>query len=112
MCLLAEELLAVALLVGILPFGVLLATEEGMVLVVDGLLEKKEKTPLELETPGEEKVLLSSDAWFVLWYSWHLFSSTDWAGGHRRLCFWSLPMRWCADAIMEIHEYKCNRYKE
>jgi len=106
MCPLAEELLAGVLLVGILPFGGLLATEEEMVLVADGILERKEKTPLELETLGEEKVLLSSDALFVLWYSWHLFSSADWTGGHRHLCFWSLPMCRFAGTTIKIREYK------
>ena len=51
MCLPAEVLLAEALLV-----GVLLAAEGEMVLVAFGLLERKEKIPLGLEIPGEEKI--------------------------------------------------------
>jgi hypothetical protein len=108
---LAEVLLAGALLVGVLPLGVLLAAEGEMVLVAYGLLERKEKIPLELETLGEEKVLLSSGALLVIWSSWSLSFSLDWTGGHRHLCFWSLPMHWYADTTTEIHEYKCNRCK-
>ena len=81
MCLLAEVLLVGALLVGVLPFEVLLAAEGKMVLAVSVFLEKREMTLLELEIPGEEEVLLLSGALFVLWYSWHLFSSADWTGG-------------------------------
>jgi hypothetical protein len=77
MCLLAEVLLVGALLVGVLPFEVLLAAEGKMVLAVSVFLEKREKTLLELEIPGEEEVLLLSGALFVLWYSWHLFSLAD-----------------------------------
>jgi hypothetical protein len=66
MCLLAKELLVGVLLVGVLPLGVLLASEEEMVLVADGRLERKEKTPLGLETLGEEKVLLSFGTLLVL----------------------------------------------
>ena len=77
MCLLAEVLLVGALLVGVLPFEVLLAAKGKMVLVVSVFLEKREKTLLELEILGEEEVLLLSGALFVLWYSWHLFSSAD-----------------------------------
>jgi len=77
MCLSAEVLLAGALLVGVLPHGVLLAAEEEMVLVAFGFLEKKEKIPPRLVILGEEKVLLSSGASLVIWYSWHLFSSAD-----------------------------------
>jgi len=77
MCFLAKVLLVGALLVGVLPFEVLLAAEGKMVLVVSVFLEKREKTLLELEIPGEEEVLLLSGALFVLWYSWHLFSSAD-----------------------------------
>jgi len=111
MCLLAEVLLVGALLVGVLPFEVLLAAEGKMVLAVFVFLEKRGKTLLELEIPGEEEVLLLSGALFVLWYSWHLFSSADWTGGHRHFCFWSLPMCWCADTEREIRKYKCIRYK-
>ena len=56
MCLLAEVLLVGALLVGVLPFEVLLAAEGKMVLAVSVFLEKREKTLLELEIPGEEEV--------------------------------------------------------
>jgi len=112
MCLLAELLLVGALLVGVLPFGVLLAVEGQMVLAVSVFLEKKKKRiPPELEIPEEEGELLLSGALLVLWCSWNLFSSAGWTGGHRHLCFWSLPMRWCADTERKIHEYKCNRYK-
>jgi len=88
---------------------VFLAAENEMVLAVFVFLEKKEKILLELEIPGEEEALLLSDALFVLWYSWHLSSSVDWTGGHRHLCFWSLPMRRCADTEREICECKCSR---
>ena len=64
MCLLAEVLLVEALLVGILPLVVLLALEGEMALVASGLLEKKEKTPPELEIPEEEGELLPSGALF------------------------------------------------
>jgi len=69
MCLLAEVLLVGALLIGFLPFVVLLAVEGEMVLVVSIFLEKKERIPLELEIPEEEGELLLSGALFVLWYS-------------------------------------------
>jgi len=110
MCLLAEVLLAGALLVRVLPLEVFLAAEGEMVLAVSVFLEKMEKILPELEKM-EEEALPFSDALFVLWYSWHLFSSADWTGGHRHLCFWSLPMRRCADIEGEIYEYKCNRCK-
>ena len=97
MYLLAEALLAGVLLGGVLPLEVFLAAEREMVLVVSVFLEKKEKIPPELEIPEEEEVLLLSGALFALWYSWHLFSSADWTGGHRRLCFWFLPMHRYAD---------------
>jgi len=87
MCLLAEVLLVGALPVGVLPLGLLLVAEKEMVLAVSVFLEKRGKTLLELEIPGEEEVLLLSGALFVLWYSWHLFSSAGWTGGHRHLCF-------------------------
>jgi len=77
MCLLAEVLLVGAHLIGVLPFEVLLAAEGKMVLAVSVFLEKREKTLLELEIPGEEEVLLLFGALFVLWYSWHLSSSAD-----------------------------------
>jgi len=75
MCLLAEILLVGALLVRVLPLVVLLAVEGEMVLAMSVLLEKKERIPPELEIPEEEGELLLSGALFVLWYSWHLFSS-------------------------------------
>jgi hypothetical protein len=110
MCLLAEVLLVEALLVGILPLVVLLALEGEMALVASGLLEKKEKIPLGLEIPGEEKALLLFGALLVPWCSWHPFSSVDWTGGHRHFCFWSLPMRRSAD-VEKVYEYKCGRCK-
>jgi len=87
MCLPAGVLLAGVLLVGVLPLEVLLAAEGEMVLVASGLLERKEKIPLGLEIPGEEKALLLFGALLVLWCSWHPFSSVDWTGGHRHFCF-------------------------
>jgi len=87
MCLLAEVLLVEAPLVGVLPLVVLFALEEEMALVASGLLERKEKIPPELEIPEEEGELPLSGVLFVPWYSWHLFSSTGWTGGHRHLCF-------------------------
>jgi len=81
MCLLAEALLVEVLLVGVLPLVVLLAVEGEMVLAVSVFLEKKERIPPELEIPEEEGELLLSGALFVLWYSWHLFSSAGWTGG-------------------------------
>jgi len=110
MCLLAEVFLVGAPLVGILPLVVLLAVEGEMVLAVSVFLEKKERIPPELEIPKEEGELPLSGALFVLWYSWHLFSSAGWTGGHQHLCFWSLPMRWCADTERKICECKCNRH--
>jgi len=110
MCLLVEVLLVEVLLVGVLPLVVLLALEEEMALVVSGLLEKKEKIPPGLEKPGEEEALLLFGVLLVPWCFWHLFSSVGWTGGHRHLCFWSLPMRRFAD-IEKIYEYKCGRCK-
>jgi len=81
MCLLAEVLLVEVLLVGVLLLVVLLAVEGEMVLAVSGFLEKKERIPPEFEIPEEEGELLLSGALFVLWYSWHLFSSNGWTGG-------------------------------
>jgi len=80
-------LLAEVPLAGALPLGVLLIAEEKMVSAVSGLLEKKEMTLLESEILGEEKALLCFGTSIVIWYSWHLFSSVDWTGGHRQLCF-------------------------
>jgi len=87
MCLQAEALLTEVLLVGFLPLEVLLAAEGEMVPAVSVLLEKREKILSELEILGEEEALLLFGALFVLWYSWHPFSSADWTGGHRYLCF-------------------------
>jgi len=82
MYLLAEVPLAGVLLCELLP-----AAEEEMVFVASGLLERKEKIPLGLETLGEEGELLSSGALFVVGCSWSLSSSSGWIGGHRHLCF-------------------------
>jgi len=70
MYLLAKVPLARVLLCELLPVA-----EEEMVLVASGLLERKEKIPLGLETLGEEKELLSSGALFVVGCSWSLSSS-------------------------------------
>ena len=51
------------------------AVEEEMVLAESVFLEKKERIPPEFEMPEEEGELPLSGALFVLWYSWHLFSS-------------------------------------
>jgi len=93
-------LLAEVPLAGVLPLGVLLVAEEEMVPVVSRLLEKKGMILLGSETLGEEEALLFSGASLVIWYSWNLFSSVDWTGGHRQSYFWSLPMYRCADTIM------------
>jgi len=106
MCRLAEVLLAGALLVGVLPLGVLLVVEKEMVPTVSVFLEKREKIPPGLEILGEEDALLLFGALLVLWYAWYLFSSTGWTGGHRHLYFWSLPIRRCAVSRMGIREYK------
>jgi len=102
MCLLAEVLLAGALLVGFLPLEVLLVAEKEVIPDVSVFLEKREKILPGLEIPGEEKALLLFDALLVLWYSWHLFSSAGWTGGHRHFYFWSLPMRRCAVSRMRF----------
>jgi len=104
-------LLAEVSLVGVLLCEFLPAAEEAMVLVASGLLEGKERIPLELETLGEEEVLLSSGALLVIWCSWSLSFLLGWTGGHRHLCFWSLPMRECAGTAIRSCEYKCNRYE-
>jgi len=109
MCLPAEVLLVGALLVGVLPLGVLLVAEKEVVLVVSGFLEEREKIPPGSVILGEEKVLLSSGALLAIWCSWNLSSSLDWTGGHRHLCFWFLPMHRYAVTTREICEYKCNR---
>jgi len=79
-------LLVEVLLAGVLPPAVLLAVEE-MVLAESLFLEEKERIPPEWEIPEEEEGLPLSGAWFVPWYSWHLFSFADWTGGHRHLGF-------------------------
>jgi len=89
------------LLAGVLPFEVLLVAEEEMVLVVSELLEKKGMILLGSETLGEEEALLFSGASLVIWYSWKLFSSVDWTGGHQQSYFWSLPMYRCAHTTMK-----------
>jgi len=109
MCLLAEVLLARALLVGVLPLGVLLVAEKEMVPAASVFLEKREKILPGLEILGEEKALLLFGALLVLWYFWHLFSSAGWTGGHRHLYSWSLPMRRCAVSRIRIREYECNK---
>jgi len=110
MFLLAEVLLAGVLLIGVLPLEVLLVAEEEE-FAVSGLLEKKEMILLGSEILEEERALLFFDALLVIWYFWHLFSSADWTGGQRHLCFWSLPMHQYADTAMKICEYKCNGCK-
>jgi len=61
-------LLAEVPLVGILLRELLPAAEE-MVPIAFGLLERRGKILLELETLGEEEVLLSSGAVLVIWCS-------------------------------------------
>ena len=95
-------LLAEVLLVGVLLLGVPLVAEEGMVLVVFELLEKREMIPPESVTLVGEKALLFSGASFVFWYSLNLFSSVDWTGGHRQSCFWFLPMCQYAGIRMKV----------
>jgi len=80
-------LLAEVPLAGALPLGVLLVTEEEMESAVSEFLEEKGMILLGSEILGEEKALLFSGASFVIWYSWSLFSSVDWTGGHRQSCF-------------------------
>ena len=82
-----------------------------MVLAVSVFLENKERIPPGLEIPEEEVELLLFDALFVLWYSWYLFSSAGWTGGHRHLYFWSLPMRWSADTERKTRKCKSDKYK-
>jgi len=106
MCLLAEVPLAGVILRELLPVA-----EGELVLVASGLLERKEKIPLGLETLGEEKVLLFSGASPGFWCSWSFFSSADSTGGRWHLCFGSLPMCRCAGITMKICEYKCNKCK-
>ena len=47
-----------------------------------GFLEKKGMILLGMEILGEEELLFFG-ALLVIWYSWNLFSSVDWTGGHR-----------------------------
>ena len=89
MCLLARVLLVEVLLAEVLPLAALLAVEE-MVLAESLFLGEKERIPPEWEIPEEEEEeeeLPLSGAWFVPWYSWYLFSSAGWTGGHRHLGF-------------------------
>jgi len=111
MFLLAEVPLAGVLLVGTFPLEVLLVAKEEKELAVSGLLEKKGMILLGSEILEEEKALLLFGTLLVIWYSWYLFSSAGWTGGHRHLCFWSLPMHQCVDTTMKICKYKCNRCK-
>jgi hypothetical protein len=111
MCLLAEVLLVETPLDEDLLLVVLLAVEEEMVLAESVFLEEKEKIPPKLEKPEGKGELPLSGALFVLWYSWHLFSSAGWTGGHQHLCFWSLPMRWSADTERKTRKYKFDKYK-
>jgi len=62
-------LLAGVLLVGVLLLGVPLVAEEGMVLVVSELLEKRETIPPKSVILEGEKALLFSGASLVFWYS-------------------------------------------
>jgi len=63
-------LLVGVFLVEVLPLVVLLAVEGEMVPAVSVLLGRKERIPLELVMPGEEKALLLFGVSPVLWYSW------------------------------------------
>jgi len=63
-------LLVGVLLVEVLPLVVLLAVEGEMVPAASVLLERKERIPLGLVMPGEEKALLLFGVSPVLWYSW------------------------------------------
>ena len=83
---------------GVLPSVVLPALVEEMVFAASGLLEKKGKTPPELETLEEEGELPLSGVSFQPWYSWHLSSLAGWTWGHRHLGVWLLPMHWFAAA--------------
>ena len=85
--------------------------KEELVFIVSGLLERKEKIPLGLETLGEEKVLLFSGASPGFWYSWGFSPLVGWTGGHQQSHLWSLPMCRFADTTMKIRECKCNSVK-
>ena len=80
-------LLIEVLLAEVLPLAVLLAVQEEMVPAESLFLGEKEKIPPEWEIPEEEGELPLSSALSVPWYSWHLFASAGWTGGHRRLGF-------------------------
>jgi len=88
-------LLAEVPLAGVLPLGVLLVTEGEMESAESGFLQKKGMILLGFEILGEEKASLFFGVLLVIWYSWNLFSSVDWTGGHRQSYFWSLPMYRC-----------------
>jgi len=61
-------------------------TGEEMVLVVSRFLVKRGTIPHESEKlDEEEKMVLSSGALAMIWYSWGLFSWLGYAGGHRHL---------------------------
>ena len=75
--------LAEVLLADVLLFEVHPVVEEEMVLVVSGLVEKREKIPPRSVTSEEGKVLLFSGASLGFRYSWSLFSLVGWTGGHR-----------------------------
>ena len=69
--------------------------EEEMVLAVSGPLVKKGTIPHEsVILDKEERVVLSSDALVVIWYSWGLSFWLGWTRGHRHLFehFWVLPI--------------------
>jgi len=85
--------------------------EEEMASAVSGLLERKGMILLESEILGKDKALLFSGALLVISYSWNLFSSVYWTGGHWQSYFWSLLMYRCVDITAKIYEYKCDRYK-
>jgi len=94
-------LLVEVLLDEVLLFWVLLVAEEETVLVVSELLEKRETIPPGSVTLEEGEALLSSGASLVVWYSWNLFSSVDWTGGHRQSYLWFLPMCQYGDTTMK-----------
>jgi len=66
MCRVAEVLLTGALLVGVLPLGVLLVAEKEMVPAMSVFLEMREKILPGLEILGEEEALLLFGALLVL----------------------------------------------
>ena len=112
MCLRSEVLLVGVLPVEFLLPVVLLALKGEKVLAESLHLEEKGKIPPEWEIPEEEEEeLLLSDPLPVLWYLWYPFSFAGWTGGHRHLCFWSLPMRWSADTERKARKYKFDKHK-